>query len=143
MPAGGFNIGKDTVLDINTRRGVLRAPIRTGFKAKQETKSVQSDGLDGVCRYAELPCGWSGEFDFDRASPELDDYFANAEADYYGGIDSDAITITETNSEVGGGLSQYRYTGVCLKYEDAGERKGDATVKQKVTWKAARRLKVS
>jgi hypothetical protein len=143
MPANGFNVGSDVAIDINTSRGTLRQAIRTGFSAKQITKDLESEGADGVNRYAYLPAGWEGTLDFDRGSSVLDDYFAQKEADYYGGLTNDTVTITETISEVNGALSQYRYTGVCLKFEDAGEKGGQKTVKQKVGWKASRRIKVA
>lgn len=143
MPANGFNVGRDHVLDINTSRGILRQAIRTGFMLKQLTDSLESKAADGVNRFAELPAGWEGSFDFDRGSSELDDYFAAAETDYYGGLGQDAITITETVTEVNGSLSQYRLTGVALKYDDGGEKGGAKLVKQKVSFKASRRLKVA
>jgi hypothetical protein len=93
--------------------------------------------------FDELPAGWSGGFDLDRADSTLDDYFAARESDYYGGIASPTISITETISEVSGSISQFRYTGVALKFEDAGNKGADKTVGQKVSFKAARRIKIS
>lgn len=142
MPANGFNIGKDHVLDIVTSRGILRAPILTGFTSKQITTSLESKAADGVNRFAELPAGWEGTMDFDRASSGLDDYFAQSEADYYGGLAGDVVTITETNTEVSGAITQFRFTGVVLKFDDAGDKGGEKIVKQKVSWKASRRIKV-
>ena len=143
MPASGFNIGKDFVLDIVTSRGVLRAPIRTGFTSKQLTTSLESKAADGVVRFAELPAGWEGTFDFDRAGSNLDDYFAQTEADYYAGAPGDSVSITENGTEVNGAITQYRYIGVALKYDDAGEKGCDRLVKQKVSWKASKRIKVA
>jgi hypothetical protein len=143
MPANGLNIGKDQVLDITTSRGTLRLAIRTKFMSKQITKSIESEAADGVNRFAELPAGWEGSFDLDRASSGIDDYFAGAETDYYGGGPGDVITITETISEVDGSVSQYVYTKVALKYDDAGEKGGNKLIQQKVGFKATRRLKVA
>lgn len=143
MPANGLNVGRDQVVDINTSRGTLRQAIRTGFMSRQITESLESKAADGVNRFAELPAGWEGSFDFDRASSDMDDYFAQAEADYYGGVGTDQITITETISEVSGAVSQYRYTGVALKFDDAGDKGGSKLVKQKVSFKASKRVKVA
>jgi hypothetical protein len=143
MPANGFNVGSDVTLDIRTGRGTLRARIRTGFTKKQMTKDLESEGADGVNRYAYLPAGWEGSMDYDRGNSEIDDLFAQREADYYGGLDTDEVTITETIQEVGGGLSQYRYTGVCLKLDDGGDSGGQKLIKQKVGFKASRRIKVA
>jgi hypothetical protein len=135
MPANGFSIGRDIVLDIITPTGVLRPKIRTGFNSKMETTALMVRGMDGVMLFDELPAGWSGGFDLD--------YFAARESDYYGGIASPTISITETISEVSGSISQFRYTGVALKFEDAGNKGADKTVGQKVSFKAARRIKIS
>lgn len=142
MPAGGFNVGKDVTIDIATPTGVLRPTIRTGFTSKQETTSIRVKGADGVNRNAEVPEGWSGSLDFERADPTLDNYFAQSEADYYAGVSPVPITITETISEVNGATSQYRYVNVTLKYTDAGNKTSDASIKQKVDWMATRRLKI-
>jgi hypothetical protein len=40
-------------------------------------------------------------------------------------------------------VTQYRYGGVSLKYDDAGAKASDQLVKQKVGWRASRRLKVA
>lgn len=142
MPVNGFNVGSDVAIDINTARGTLRASIRTGFSAKQITKDVESEGADGVNRYATLPAGWEGSLDFDRANGVLDDYFAAREADYFGGLVSDTITITQTVTNPDGSINQYRFVGVCLKFDDSGESGGQKTIRQKVSWKASRRIKV-
>jgi hypothetical protein len=143
MPGNGFSIGKDVVLDIITPTGVLRPKIRTGFSSKMETTSLMVRGMDGVMLFDELPAGWTGSFDLDRADSTLDDFFAQRESDYYGGLTSPIVTITETISEVSGAISQYRYTGVALKFEDAGNKGADKVISQKISFKAARRIKIS
>lgn len=146
MPVGGpqgYNTGKDVTLDINTSNGLLRFGNITGFQAKQNTHTLEHKPLDGRILFAELPAGWDGTFDLERASSAADDYFAQWEANYYGGLNSDTITITETTTEVNGNITQYRYTGVVLKFEDAGQRTQDQVIKQKVAFKAARRLKIA
>jgi hypothetical protein len=93
--------------------------------------------------FSELPAGWSGGFDLDRADSTLDDFFAQSESDYYGGVASPIISITETISEVNGAQSQYRYTGVALKFDDGGNKGADKVISQKVSFKAARRIKIT
>lgn len=143
MPANGFNVGRDNVIDIVTNTGVLRGKIRTGFSAKQETHSLDVKAMDGSLLFDELPAGWSGMLDLERADSAWDDYFSQREEDYYGGLASPTITITQTVSEISGAVSQYRFTGVALKFDDAGTYAGDKTVPQKVAWKAARRRKIA
>lgn len=144
MAVNGFNTGRDVTLDITLADGsLLRPSIRTKFSSKQITASLESKGADGVNRFGEIPGGWEGMFDFDRADPAVDDYFANAEANYYAGIIPQPLTITETITEISGSTSQYRYTGVVLKFDDAGNKGGDAKIEQKVSFKASKRLKVA
>lgn len=143
MPANGFNIGKDVQLDIITPAGVLRASIRTDFTSKQDTTSLDVKGADGINRFAEIPAGWSGSFTFERADSRMDDYFAQSESDYYAGVASGTVSITETTQEVSGAITQFRYTGVVLKYEDAGGKASDKTITTKVSFKASKRLKVT
>lgn len=144
MPVSGFTVGRDVSLDIvSKKKGILRFPIRTGFSRKQESVELKSKGLDGVIRFGTIPDGWSGNFDLDRASSELDDYIASEEADYYAGRNSDEISFTETITEPNGALTQYRYTGVCMKYSSAGDLAGDQKVTQKVDWMASKRIKIA
>lgn len=142
MPVNGFNVGKDVSLDINGQNGPLRPSLITKFNKKQLTKEITVKGLDGISRHIRFPDGWSGSFDFERQDSTLDDYFATVEDNYYAGINEQAITITETIQEVSGAITQWRYLGVMLKYDDGGEFAGDQTVKQKVSWVASRRVKV-
>ncbi|MDE2468743.1 MAG: hypothetical protein KGL35_08370 [Bradyrhizobium sp.] len=144
MPvSNGFTVGRDVYIDITTATGPLRLPITTtGFDAKQSTKKIESHGLDGVNRFAELPAGWSGTIDMDRSDSSLDDYFAQAEADYYAGKIVPPATITETITEANGTVSQYRYIGVVFAFSDAGKKKGDDKVSQSISWSASKRLKV-
>jgi hypothetical protein len=99
--------------------------------------------FDGVTDFLELPDGWEGSFDFERAGGFIDDYFASLEADYYAGEDLPTVSITETITEPGGGVSQYRYTNVTLKYSNAGDKNGSDTVKQKIDFLASRRIKAA
>lgn len=143
MPANGFNVGRDVSIDIIGPSGPLRVPIRTGFTSKQETNSIKIKAADGNIYLAELPDGWSGTLDYERASSTLDDYFALLEQNYYSGLNLQSLSITETITEVNGAITQYRYTQVVLKYDDAGAKAGDQTIKQKVAWMASRRLKIA
>lgn len=144
MPVtNGFTVGRDVYVDLTLSTGPLRLPATTtGFDAMQETKEVTSHGLDGVNRFAELPAGWKGTIDMDRSDSTIDDYFAQAEADYYLGKIVQPATITETISEANGSVSQYRYIGVVFKFKEAGKKKGDDKVAQSIAWSASKRLKV-
>ena len=138
-----FNIGKDVTLDIVGQNGPLRFPILTGFEAKPSYKSVDSKALDGVDRYDDFPAGWTGSLSMDRADSSIDDYFAQKEASFYSGIPSSSVTITETIQEIGGNITQYRYTGVALTLQEAGSKSAEAKVAMKIGFRASRRIKVA
>jgi len=143
MPINSFNVGKDVSLDIvDPNQGVITFTLITGFAAKQRIKEDRISGLDGVIRPLILPDGWEGSLDIERSDSLVDDYFAAVEAAYYNGQSVQSATITETISEASGAVSQYRYTGVMLKFENAGDWKGESSVKLKVGFLASRRLKV-
>jgi hypothetical protein len=140
---GAMNIGKDAVLDIVLPdNSILPLAILTSFSAKQNTKELNSKGLDGINRLASIPDTWSGDMSVDRSSSVLDDYFAQVEAGYFANGTLNALRITETITETDGTISQYRFDGVALAYADAGTYHGDDYVKQKLNWKASKRIKV-
>ncbi len=143
MPINGFSVGRDVSLDITGPTGPLRFNLITKFSSKQTTKDHTVKGLDGITRPARFFDGWTGQFDIERQDSTIDDYFSQLEANYYAGLNEATVTITETITEASGATSQFRYMGVLLKLEDAGDWAGDATVKQKVSFLASRRLKVS
>jgi len=103
---GALNIGKDVVLDIVLPdNSILNVAILTGFTLKQNTKELDSKGLDGVNRLASIPDTWSGDFSVDRASSVLDDYFAQQEATYFANGTLNALRITQTITETDGTIS--------------------------------------
>lgn len=143
MPLNGFSVGRDVSLDIIGHAGPLRFNLVTGFNSKPDITDQKIKGLDGITRHVRFPDGWSGAFDVTRSDSTIDDYFAQIEANYYAGLNEQPCTITETITEVSGAVTQYRYLQVLLKLDDAGQWQGDQTVKQKVSFVAARRVKVS
>ena len=143
MPLNGFNIGRDVTLTINIPSGPLNLSLITGFQSKQDTIEQKVKGLDGVTRFLRFFDAWSGTFTLERQDSTLDDYFAQLEANYYAGLSEQGAAITETIQEQSGAISQYRYLNVLLKYDDAGEKRGDQSVKQMLSFIAHRRIKVA
>lgn len=142
MPFNNFSVGKDVTLQIVTQQGVLLSSLLTSFTSKQRTNDKTVKGLDGVMRPLFLPDGWEGTFEYERGSSDLDDFIAALEADYYAGEAITGATILETISETNGLTSQYRYEGVVFKLSDAGEWKGDSSVKMRLEFSASTRSKV-
>lgn len=143
MPLNGYSVGRDVSLDIIGPQGPLRINQIVAFTRKPDITDQKIKGLDGITRHLRFPDGWSGSMDIERQDSTVDDYFSQLEANYYAGLNEAPITITETITEVNGSVTQYRYLQVLLALEDAGDWKGDASVKQKIRFMAARRVKVS
>lgn len=142
MPINNFSVGRDISLSVITSDGPLNLGLVTEFTSKQDTTEQKVKGLDGIIRPVRFYDGWSGSFSVDRQNSGVDDYFTKLEANYYAGLNELPVTITETVQETSGAVSQYRYTGVLLKLDDAGDWKGDSTVKQKISFMASRRIKL-
>lgn len=139
---GTLSIGKDiaVVITLSTGRSLTLSVI-TNFTKKQDTAKLKSKGIDGIIRHANVPDGWSGSFDLDRAGSQLDDYFADLESSYYNGTTINNVTITETIAETDGSISEYRYSGAALEFADAGGAEVDKFVRQKMNWMASKREK--
>ncbi len=143
MPVNNFTVGRDISLDIIGSSGPIRFSKIVKFASKPDQTSQKIKGLDGITQHLEFPDGWSGSFDIERQNSAVDDYFAQLESDYYAGLNRKPATITETIREADGSISQFRYVNVLLKLDDAGSYQGDKSVPQKVSFVAARRLKIS
>lgn len=140
MPNNGFSVGRDISLDIIDSKGPVRFGLITGFERKPLSKEEEVEGLDGVTRYLNSPKGYSGTFDIERQDSQLDKYFAQMEADFYAGQNMMPCEIQETIAEADGSITTFRYIGVALKFDDSGAWKGVSLVKQKVSFKASRRV---
>lgn len=145
MPINGQSIGKDVSIDIVTARGnfVIPASAITSFEMSPDTTSEKRKGLDGVARFALHPDGWKGTMEIDRFNSDVEDYWAQFEADYYAGINTSTATALETITEADGSTSQYRYTGLVIQLDTLGSRSADKVITSKVSLMASRRIKVS
>lgn len=144
MPTNNFNTGRDITLTIVTPQvGPISLSLITGFNSKPITTTESPKGLDGVVRHIRFQNGWQGSFTLERRDSTLDDYFALVEAQYWDGQNEPPCSITETIQEAAGNVTQWRYTGVLLSFEDAGEYRGDTTVKQAMSFLASKRLKIA
>ena len=143
MPANNFSIGRDVAIDVIGSNGPLRLSQITGFDSKATTIELKVKPLSGPPIFAMIPDGHTGSFDIERVDATIDKYFAQLENNFYSGLNQTSITMTETITEPNGAISQFRYTGVQLKYDDAGSWKQDASVKQKLSFVASRKYQVA
>lgn len=123
--------------------GTLTLDLVTRFSAKQISTEDSRMGLDGVVRHVQFFKGWQGSFMLDRRNSVVDDYFALLESNYWKGIERLAASMTTTIQESTGGVTQWRYTNLLAKYDDAGDYAGDATVSSSMSWIASKRLKIA
>lgn len=143
MPFNNFSVGKDVSLTVITSLGPLSFIGLTDFTADPMTTDLKSKSIDGTPRFGFIPDGWKGSFKLDRLDPTVDNYWAQVEADYYAGKNIQAGTINEIITEADGSVTQWRYDGVVLRLEKAGEWGGDKKVEQSISFEAAHKLKVA
>lgn len=143
MPLQGFNTGRDYSLTLQLPNGNISTInlIEAGFDPVTKTEMIVP--LKGVPTHLIFPQGWKGTLQFNRNSPQLDDFYAAFESAFYNGGSIPAGFITETILEVSGGVSSYRYTGVQIIPDKMGNWKGDDKVSQSVQVVASQRVKVS
>lgn len=139
MPTAAFNIGRDVSLVINMPQGPVEFSNITGFTRKQISTSLESKRLEGDDEFAEIPSGWEGTIEIDRANGNVDRAMAYLENLYYAGQAVPYSTISEITTERDGSLTQFRYTRVVFKFDNAGDAKGDAKITQTLSWKGSRR----
>lgn len=142
MPQNGYSVGRDISLTVTTSDGPKTFSEITGFASKQETSKEKIKRLDGVTDALRFFDGWSGSFDIERTDSSVEDYFIKLEANYFSGINEIPATILETISNPDGSTSQYRYERVIMSLDQAGDWKGDSSVKIKVSFEAARKKQV-
>jgi hypothetical protein len=143
MPINNFSIGRDLSLSLVTPTGILALSGITDYAIKPMFTDLKHKGLDGNVNHAAIPDGWEVNMKIDRTDGTLDAYFAQLEASYFAGQNVQGATLSETIQEKDGSVSQYQYTRVSLKYDDAGSWKGDSLVSVSLTGNASRRIRVS
>jgi hypothetical protein len=142
MPANAFSLGRDTQLVVIAPSGRIDLTHVTGFESRQMTQPIRIDRLDGTQMAAELPKGWEGSFDLERGSSAVDDFIAATEQSFYTNGQMPTSTLYQYVTEADGSTSTYQYDGAVFKLAAAGAWRGDAAVKQKLEFFAARRIRV-
>ena len=142
MPINSYSVGRDISYSVVTPSGTLTLGGKTGYSVKPMYTEINHKGLSGLNVRGVIPDGWQIELQFDRTDPAVDAYFAQVEADYFNGVNQQGGTIFENVVEKDGSITSFRYTDVILKYDNAGNWKGDSLVPISVSAMAARRIKV-
>ena len=142
MATTGFSLGRDCQLVLVGPFGRVDLTHVTGFDSRQNTHSVRVSRMDGVQMAAELPQGWEGNFELERGSSSIDDFFAQIEAAWHAGKKLDASTLYQYVQESDGSTSTFQYDGVVFRLVAAGKWRGDDGVKQKLEFFAGRRRRI-
>ncbi len=137
-----FSVGRDCQLVVIGPQGRVDLTHVTGFDSRQMTHPVRVDRLDGSTIAAELPKGWEGSFEIERGSAAVDDFIAAAEAQFHARGHVQPGSLYQYVAETDGSTSTYQYDGVVFRLANAGHWRGDAAVKQKLEFFAARRKRV-
>jgi hypothetical protein len=144
MPINNFTTGRDiTITFVTPQVGALSLNLITGWHAKQASDTQSPKGIDSLIRHVRFFQGWGGGFSIERRDSTLDDYFALLEQQYWQGISEQAAFMNVTIAEAAGNLTQWQFTNVLASYDDAGEYKGDSTVKQTMSFLASQRIKIA
>ena len=143
MPINSQSLGKDISFNVVTATGTLTLDGITDYDIKQSTTELRHKGLNGKTDFAYIPDGWTISIKLERRNQTIDRYFAQLEASYYAGVNLLPGTILETIQEVDGTTSQYQYTNVVLKYDDAGNWKSDSFVSISLTGMATQRVRIA
>lgn len=143
MPISGQTVGRDISLRINTPNGQLTISSNfiTSFDAKPLARLEKYLPISGIINPLVFHEGWEVSLEIGRTDNTLDEFWALLESDYFNGVDVPGGTITETIQEADGSISQYIFSNVQLKLDDAGTFKGNDYVTQRLSGYAARRQK--
>ena len=143
MTSNIFSVGRDCQLVVMGPFGRIDLTHVTGFEAHQLTRPIRIDRIDGVQLAAELPKGWDGFFDLERGSSVAEDFIAAIEAAYFAGT---PCTSRHALPICPGERRQHQHLPVrgrvVFKLSQAGAWRGDASVKQKLEFFAAKRKRV-
>ncbi len=142
MPTNAFTLGRDCQLVVIGPQGRIDLNHVIGFDSRQITTAIRIDRLDGTQLAAELPKGWDGSFEIERGNSAVDDFIAGIEQAYYTSGQLAVSTLYQYINEADGSTSTYQYEGAVFRLSDAGTWRGDAAVRQKLNFFAARRVRV-
>ena len=142
MATNAFSVGRDCQLVLTGPFGRVDLSHVTGFECRQLTTAVRVDRIDGVQLAAELPKGWDGAFDLERGSSAVEDFVARLEAQFYAGGALAVSTLYQYVTEPDGSTSTYQFDSAVFKLMQAGSWRGDAAVKQRLEFFAARRQRL-
>ena len=137
-----FNLGNDCrVVMILGSLGRLDFSHVTGFTVNQLVKKLRVAVLNYPPLGRDVPGGWEGSFDIERANSVADDMSATLEAMFWNGQRLPTGQLYQYINEVDGSVSTYLFGGVTVNLRSAGTFHQEQPVKQTVEFFARRRVK--
>jgi hypothetical protein len=137
-----FSVGRDCQLVLMGPFGRVDLRHVTGFEARQLTAPVRVDRIDGTHLAAELPKGWEGAFEMERGNSAVDDFIARAEQLFNDGGAVPQGALFQYVAEPDGSTSTFQFDGAVFRLAQAGQWRGDQSVKQRLEFFAASRRRV-
>lgn len=142
MPITGFNIGKETSLDlVHPTVGVINFGLLTSFNSRPIRNRLTSTPITngGKSVFRNVFTGWEGSFEVDRADSVVDTLFQLLEDNFYAGLQETYFMITETIRNPDGSVDEYRYKNVVLEPEDHGTWRSEDKIQQRFGFVATQR----
>lgn len=134
-----ISIGRDVSVVLTIAGQTIDLQNVTGFEATPQYANLKVDRLDGKVLNAELPKGWSGRINMERANDALDAFFAQNEALWLNAGTVTWGTITQAVTEADGSTSRYQFTNCALKF-GAQNWKPESPVAVEITFEATQRV---
>ncbi len=137
-----FSLGNDCrVVLILGSLGRLDFSHVIGFTANQLVKKLRVPVLNYPPLGRDVPAGWEGSFDVERANSVADDMSVTLEAMFWNGQRLPTGQLYQYLNEVDGSISTYLFEGVAVNLRNAGTFHQEQTVKQTVEFFARRRVR--
>lgn len=139
MPIGSLNVGRDVTVNISyNNRNIVWSNVLS-FEAREVMHEVLSQSLNGIVYPVNIPAYWEGAIELDRADSSVDDFFSTYEATYFSGATVPDAIIIETITNPDGSTSQFTYSGVMFRLDQAGEFRENDLVKMRISFRASLR----
>lgn len=137
---GNFSVtlGRDVQLKLIFKGRSIDLSNVTMFERNEVTTDIDVPRLDGRSIMAYLPKHWQGGIELARKHPEIDQLFADIDADWHDRGHVEFGTLYAYINEPNGSETVEKYSDVSLKYDSAGTFQ-EKEVKQKISFWAQRR----
>jgi hypothetical protein len=137
-----FSLGNDCrVVLILGSLGRMDFSHVIGFAANQLVKKLRVPVLNYPPLGRDVPAGWEGTFDVERANSVADDMSVALEAMFWSGQRLPTGQLYQYLYEVDGSVSTYLFDGVVVNLRSAGTFHQEQTVRQTVEFFARRRVR--